>query len=82
MSTAHGGRGGVIINMSSVASRLGGLGGGAAYAASKGAIDSFTLALAREVAGHVNDTTPAQCEVGGASSRIAGIQNHDQLLSL
>jgi NAD(P)-dependent dehydrogenase (short-subunit alcohol dehydrogenase family) len=49
MSTAHGGRGGCIVNLSSVASRLGGLGGGAAYAASKGAIDSFTLALAKEV---------------------------------
>ena len=49
MSTAHSGKGGVIINMSSVAARLGGLGGGAAYAASKGAIDSFTLALAKEV---------------------------------
>ena len=49
MSTAHGGHGGVIVNMSSVASRLGGLGGGAAYAASKGAIDSFNLALAKEV---------------------------------
>ena len=49
MSTAHGGKGGVIVNMSSVASRLGGLGGGAAYAASKGAIDSFNLALAKEV---------------------------------
>jgi NAD(P)-dependent dehydrogenase (short-subunit alcohol dehydrogenase family) len=49
MSTAHGGHGGVIVNMSSVASRLGGLSGGSAYAASKGAIDSFTLALAKEV---------------------------------
>ena len=49
MSTAHSGKGGIIINMSSVASRLGGLGGGAAYAASKGAIDSFNLALAKEV---------------------------------
>lgn len=49
MSTAHGGKGGVIVNMSSVASRLGGLGGGAAYAASKGAIDAFTLALGKEV---------------------------------
>jgi NAD(P)-dependent dehydrogenase (short-subunit alcohol dehydrogenase family) len=49
MSTAHGGTGGVIINMSSVASRLGGLGGGGAYAGSKGAIDSFNLALAKEV---------------------------------
>lgn len=49
MSTAHNGKGGIIINMSSVASRLGGLGGGAAYAASKGAMDTFTLALAKEV---------------------------------
>jgi len=49
MSTAAGGKGGVIVNLSSVAARLGGLAGGAAYAASKGAIDSFTLALAKEV---------------------------------
>ena len=49
MTTAHGGKGGDIINLSSVASRLGGLGGGAAYAASKAAIDTFTLALAKEV---------------------------------
>ena len=49
MSTAHGGKGGVIVNMSSVAARLGGLGGGSAYAASKGAIDAFNLALAKEV---------------------------------
>jgi NAD(P)-dependent dehydrogenase (short-subunit alcohol dehydrogenase family) len=40
---------GVIVNMSSVASRLGGLAGGTHYAASKGALDSFTIALAREV---------------------------------
>ncbi|MBI2727672.1 MAG: SDR family oxidoreductase [Polaromonas sp.] len=51
MSTMQGGKGGVIINMSSVASRLGGLGGGAAYAASKAAIDTFTLALGKEVGG-------------------------------
>ncbi len=49
MSTAQGGRGGAIVNLSSVASRLGGL--GTAYAGSKGAIDAFNLALAREVAG-------------------------------
>ena len=49
MSTAHGGKGGVIVNMSSVAARLGGLGGGSAYAASKAAIDTFNLALAKEV---------------------------------
>jgi len=49
MSTAHGGSGGAIVNMSSVASRLGGLSGGSAYAGSKGALDSFNLALAKEV---------------------------------
>ena len=49
MSTAHGGRGGAIVNMSSVAARLGGLSGGAAYAASKAALDTFTIALAKEV---------------------------------
>ena len=49
MSTRYGNKGGSIVNMSSVASRLGGLAGGAAYAASKGAIDTFTLALAKEV---------------------------------
>jgi NAD(P)-dependent dehydrogenase (short-subunit alcohol dehydrogenase family) len=49
MSTRYGNKGGVIVNMSSVASRLGGLAGGAAYAASKGAIDTFTLALAKEL---------------------------------
>ncbi len=49
MSSAHGGRGGVILNLGSMAAKLGGLGGGAAYAGSKGAIDSFTFSLAKEV---------------------------------
>lgn len=49
MSPKHGGQGGVIVNLSSVAARTGGLAGGTHYAATKGAIDSFTLALAKEV---------------------------------
>lgn len=49
MSRSRGGAGGVIVNMSSVASRLGGLAGGTAYAGTKGAIDSFNLALAKEL---------------------------------
>jgi NAD(P)-dependent dehydrogenase (short-subunit alcohol dehydrogenase family) len=49
MAPKHGGRGGAIVNMSSVASRLGGLAGGSHYAATKGAIDTFTLALAKEL---------------------------------
>jgi len=50
MSTRHGGSGGAIVNLSSAASRLGSPGEYVDYAASKGAIDTFTLGLAREVA--------------------------------
>ncbi len=51
MSTRRGGQGGVIVNLASAAARLGGAGELVAYATSKGAIDSLTLGLAREVAG-------------------------------
>ena len=50
MSTRHGGSGGAIVNVSSAASRLGSAGEYIDYAASKGAIDTLTLGLAREVA--------------------------------
>ena len=50
MSRLHGGHGGAIVNLSSVAARLGGPGQYVDYAAAKGAIDSFTLGLAKEVA--------------------------------
>jgi NAD(P)-dependent dehydrogenase (short-subunit alcohol dehydrogenase family) len=50
MSTRHGGTGGCIVNVSSAASRLGSPGEYVDYAASKGAVDTFTLGLAREVA--------------------------------
>jgi len=50
MSRRRGGPGGVIVNISSVAARHGGLAGEVAYASSKGAIDSLTTGLAREVA--------------------------------
>ena len=52
MSTQKGGRGGSIVNMSSVAARTGGMPQEAHYAASKGAIDSLTLALTKELAPH------------------------------
>jgi NAD(P)-dependent dehydrogenase (short-subunit alcohol dehydrogenase family) len=50
MSTDRGGAGGVIVNVSSVGARLGSPGEYVDYAASKGAIDTFTVGLAREVA--------------------------------
>ncbi len=50
MSTRHGGRGGSIVNVSSAASRLGSPGQYVDYAASKGAVDTFTVGLSKEVA--------------------------------
>jgi NAD(P)-dependent dehydrogenase (short-subunit alcohol dehydrogenase family) len=49
MSTRLGGPGGAIVNVSSIASRLGGSGEYVDYAASKGAIDTFTIGLAKEL---------------------------------
>ena len=51
MSSKHGGKGGSIIVMSSIAARLGGRPGMLAYTVSKGAVDAFTVAMARELAG-------------------------------
>ena len=49
MSTRHGGKGGVIVNVSSVAAKLGSPGDYVDYAASKGAVDTLTVGLAKEV---------------------------------
>lgn len=49
MARKHGGRGGAIVNVGSIAARYGGMSGMVAYAASKGAVDSFTVGLAKEV---------------------------------
>ncbi|WP_425257065.1 SDR family oxidoreductase [Rubrivivax sp. RP6-9] len=65
MSTRHGGRGGTIVNLSSAAARLGSPGQYVDYAASKGAIDTFTTGLAREVAAEgirVNAVRPGLIE--------------------
>ena len=61
MSTRHGGRGGAIVNISSAAASLGSPGEYVWYAAAKGAVDSFTIGLSREVAGEgvrVNAVAP------------------------
>ena len=49
MSRRHGGKGGAIVNLSSIAAKLGGPGEYVDYAAAKGAIDTFTVGLAKEV---------------------------------
>jgi NAD(P)-dependent dehydrogenase (short-subunit alcohol dehydrogenase family) len=78
MSTRHGGSGGAIVNLSSAASRLGAPGQYVDYAASKGAIDAFTVGLAKEVAAEgirVNAVRPGVIETeihasGGLPDRV------------
>lgn len=67
MSTSRGGSGGVIVNISSRAAKTGSAGEWVHYAASKGAIDSFTIGLAREVATEgirVNAVAPGLIQTG------------------
>jgi NAD(P)-dependent dehydrogenase (short-subunit alcohol dehydrogenase family) len=67
MSTRHGGAGGAMVNISSLAARTGGTGEWVHYAASKGAVNSFTIGLAREVANEgirVNAVAPGLVDTG------------------
>ena len=83
MSTRHGGKGGAIVNVSSAAARLGAPGQYVDYAASKGAIDSFTIGLAKEVAAEgirVNAVRPGLIETdihasGGLPNRVRELQH-------
>jgi NAD(P)-dependent dehydrogenase (short-subunit alcohol dehydrogenase family) len=83
MSTRHGGQGGAIVNMSSIAPRLGAPGQYVDYAAAKGAIDAFTLGLGREVAAEgirVNGVQPGLIETdihasGGIPDRIEQLKD-------
>ena len=78
MSTKHGGRGGAIVNLSSAAARIGAPGQYLDYAAAKGAIDTFTIGLAKEVATEgirVNAVRPGLIETeihasGGIPDRV------------
>ncbi len=82
MSTAIGGKGGTIVNLSSAASRHGAPGQYVDYAASKGAIDTFTAGLAKEVAAEgirVNAVRPGLIDTeihasGGEPGRIAELR--------
>jgi len=83
MSTRHGGAGGSIVNVSSAASRLGSPGQYVDYAASKGAIDTMTLGLAREVAEEgirVNAVRPGLIDTeihasGGEPDRVRRLEH-------
>ncbi|TPK58286.1 SDR family oxidoreductase [Mesorhizobium sp. B2-4-19] len=83
MSTRHGGKGGAIVNISSAAAVLGAPDNYVDYAASKGAIDTFTVGLAREVALEgirVNAVRPGIIDTdihasGGQPDRVALIQD-------
>jgi len=73
LSTRHGGSGGSIVLLSSVAGRLGGLGGLVPYAATKGAIDTLTKGLAAEVGREdvrVNAVAPGIVETGMTSDEM------------
>jgi NAD(P)-dependent dehydrogenase (short-subunit alcohol dehydrogenase family) len=73
LSTSHGGKGGSIVNISSVAARLGGLAGNVPYAATKGAIETFTRGLAIEVAREgvrVNAVAPGMTATDMASAEM------------
>ena len=78
MSTRHGGQGGAIVNLSSAAAKLGSPNQYVDYAASKGAIDTLTLGLAKEVAGEgirVNGVRPGIIDTdihasGGLPDRV------------
>ena len=83
MSTRHGGEGGAIVNVSSAASRLGSPGQYVDYAAAKGAIDAFTIGLAKEVAAEgvrVNAVRPGLIETdihasGGLPHRVNDLKH-------
>jgi NAD(P)-dependent dehydrogenase (short-subunit alcohol dehydrogenase family) len=84
MSTAHGGAGGAIVNVSSAASRLGSPGEYVDYAATKGAVDTLTTGLSLEVAAEgirVNAVRPGFIRTGihasgGDPDRVDRLQHH------
>lgn len=83
MATRHGGDGGAIVNVSSAAARLGAPGQYVDYAAAKGAIDAFTIGLAKEVAAdgiRVNAVRPGLIETeihasGGLPNRVNDLKH-------
>ena len=83
MSTRHGGKGGVIVNVSSAAARLGAPGQNEDYASAKGAVDDYTVGLVKEVAGEgirVNSVRPGLIDTeihasGGIPNRVRELEH-------
>ena len=85
LSTKHGGAGGSIVNLSSIAARTGGLPGLAPYAASKGAVESFTRGLAAEVGSEgirVNAVAPGMVETDMSAPLLAPPGTKDRIASM
>ena len=82
MSTARGGAGGAIVNVSSMAAVTGGRPGSSHYAASKAAVDAFTIGLAREVAAEgvrVNAVRPGMTRTDMTEDRLADPETHARI---
>lgn len=87
MSTRHGGPGGAIVNVSSLSARLGAPNLWVDYAASKGAVDSFTIGLAQEVAAEgirVNAVRPGliDTEIHAATGMPDRVQKAERMIPM
>jgi NAD(P)-dependent dehydrogenase (short-subunit alcohol dehydrogenase family) len=85
LSTRHGGSGGAIVNLSSIAARTGGLPGLVAYSATKGAIETFTKGLATEVGPEgirVNAVAPGVIETDMAQPLVAEASARERIVTM
>jgi NAD(P)-dependent dehydrogenase (short-subunit alcohol dehydrogenase family) len=82
LSTRRGGRGGAIVNISSIAARTGGLPGLASYAATKGAVESFTKGLATEIGPEgirVNAVAPGMIETDMTRGQLSEASSRERI---
>ena len=83
MSSAHGGKGGSIVNIGSISARTGGLPGDVIYTATKGAVDSLTMGLAKEVGPEgvrVNCVRPGVIETDIFAGNEFGVEQVEEMI--
>ena len=83
MSTKRGGKGGAIVNIGSISARTGGLPGDVIYTATKGAVDSLTMGLAKEVGGEdvrVNCVRPGVIETDIFAGNEFGLEQVKEMI--